>query len=186
MYSSALALGTRTQYALDLLNFRFHGLSVSQGDKPCFVFTHRQNKNFSKSKVGEFKKYKFFVRQGKITVNPFFGLTSILTKYYGKFVFLNHIGFESLMPYGTAGYTTGKNKQFPRGFGEILMQQSLVFIYCYSSIVDTVIVISSNTSKKTLTVSSAVNVVILFCAAHCLILKPSVSEKEFTSLVFIT
>ncbi len=53
--------------------------------------------------------------------------------------------------------------------------------------VDTQIVVSSSTSSKTLTVSRAVNIVMLFSVASALILYPSEAVRaEPASLVLIT
>ena len=65
-----MAPDSRTQHASSLLNFRFFALSALKGTKPFFVFTRQKNKNFPKLEVKEFKKSKFFIRQGKSGVNP--------------------------------------------------------------------------------------------------------------------
>ena len=67
---TAKALENRTQHASNLLNSRFFTLSALKGTKPFCVFTQQKSKNFPKLEVKEFKKSKFFIRQGKSGVNP--------------------------------------------------------------------------------------------------------------------
>jgi len=80
-----------------LLNFRSAVLSGLVRRQPCFALQDQLNKNFSAHWVCEFKKSKFFARQGKSAVNTDV-LTSILTHDCDKFAFLNRVGFDSLMP----------------------------------------------------------------------------------------
>ena len=53
-------------------------------EEPCCILRSKNTKNFPKRKVVKVFRKKFFIRQGKSTVNTIV-LTSILTQYYGNY-----------------------------------------------------------------------------------------------------
>ena len=80
--------------------------------QPCYKLRRTNDKNYSKHRIVEFLKSKFFAIQGKSAVNTDV-LTSILTQKYEKFAFKNRMGFDSRMLKLYLDYYNIYPKDFP-------------------------------------------------------------------------